>query len=252
MKRLISTGTLIVTLLCFALASCNQATNEAGSFKVRMTDAPGDYAALNLSITSVDVFLENKGWVNLSSQAQNVNVLSLTNGAEIMLANQTNVEAGVYTRLKITFGVQGTIQLNGGGGTANIVWAGNVHEVEIAIHEVVNAETGANVLVDFNVAESVVESGMQYIIEPTVTLVDDVATGIQGEVTGAATAAVILTNGENTFSTYISATGNFIIRGIEPGTYTLSILKPGLQQAHNINNVIITQGQMQQMGQIQL
>ncbi len=146
----------------------------------------------------------------------------------------------------------GTIQLNGGGGTANITWAGDVHEVEIAIHEVVNVQVGADVLVDFHVAESVIESGMEYIVEPTITVVDDITTGIEGSVVGTASAAVVLTDGENTFSTYISSTGDFIIRGVDPGTYTLTVLEPGMLQGHNINNIIIAEGQIHQVGQINL
>lgn len=252
MKRIINIGTLIIVLLGASLTSCDNAVNEAGSFKVRMTDAPADYAALNLTVTGVDVYLENQGWINLSSETQNVNILSLTNGAEITLANQTNVKAGLYTRARVTFGATGTIQLASGGGSANISWAGNVHQVEIVIHEEVNAQSGADILLDFDVAESVIESAGQYIIEPAVTVVSDASTGVQGQVSGAANAAVILTNGANTFSTYISAAGGFIIRGVDPGTYTLTVFEPGTLQGTSFDNVVITQGELNSMGVIQL
>lgn len=53
---------------------------KKGSFTVKMTDAPGDYEALQIEIVKIEAYLENTGWITLQNSSQFINVLSLTNG----------------------------------------------------------------------------------------------------------------------------------------------------------------------------
>lgn len=253
MKRIIifvCTGLMASTLL----TSCTDeaANNAAGTFKVKMTDAPGDYAALNIEITSVDAYHENQGWVNLSNQTTSLNVLSLTNGSEITLANTAQVQAGLYTRLRIRYAPQASITLQNSAGSLQAGFIGGVNETEIIIHQEINAQTGVDLLLDFNVAQSVIETSGQYIIDPVITVITDPNTGIKGQVKGASHAAVKLDNAMLHYSTYITASGEFLIRGVEPGIYTLTIFPQEAAQPTIINNVTISDGEIHSMGNIQL
>lgn len=242
------------TVLASGFTSCKKDDDndaKANSFKVRMTDGPGDYAQLNVQVTSVDVYSSSQGWVNLSSQTQSINVLSLTNGAEMQLANSTNVSAGTYTKLRITFGSQASLMLVGGGSSVSLNWTGNTQQVEVTIDEQVSSSAGASLLVDFNVAESISEVGGIFNLSPVITAINDENTGVKGQVQGASSVMVKL-EGNRTYTTYVNSQGNFLIRGMEPGTYTAYFTASGSITAHEVDNVIVTQDQVTGMGTINL
>lgn len=277
--RLIPTTAVIIAVL-FAFSSCEKEEMNpdpdgaaAGSFAVKMTDAPGDYDALDVEITTVEAYLEGSGWVSLNNEAQVVSVLDLTNGAETQLAYESEADAGVYSMLRITFGNNNSLSLDSGtdlgfdlggltGGanaTVDLEWASSSsHQVVINIDEEVSASAGAEVLLDFHVMESIIQSGQQFIIDPAITLIEDARTGIHGQIEGAASAAILVTDDENTFSSYTDASGQFLVRGMADGVYDV-ILMPSqeglglLDQAEDqtIEGVVIAEGRITQMGTIQ-
>ncbi len=272
MKTLkITSMAMVIAAFMFGFTSCQKediqpapaTPTQAGDFKVKMTDAPGDYAALDVEITGVDAYLENSGWVSLSNETQQVSVLSLTNGVETLLAYNGSVEVGTYSKLRITFGEQNTLTLNGsssaggvsgsGSATVELMWD-KPKEVIIEIDEQVSANAGAEVLLDFQVVESIREQAQEYIIDPVITEIKDASTGLKGEVQGTANAAVILTDGTNEFSTYIDASGNFLIRGMDEGMYDLIVMPDkndlGLPQDQRLESVIISKGEIKHIGTI--
>lgn len=239
--------------------STNTASPERGSFKVRLTDSPGNFSGLFVEMTRVDAYIENRGWVNISNESRVISVLDLTNGAETTLAYQSKAEAGVYTKLKLTFGNENTLVLNGAAGSSTIALnfsSEGSREVIVEIDEEVSSETSADVLLDFNVAESIALLGSSYLMNPDITDIHDESTGISGDVQGSAQASITLHNGQHSYHTFVSASGEFLIHGVEDGTYQLSIegMVQGnaILQHHNIDNVTIVQGQIKNMGSIQL
>ena len=231
--------TLIIPALlipAFLWTSCQKdEPNEpaqAREFKVRMTDAPGDYTALNVQVISVDAYHEDGDWVNLSNETHALNILDLTNGEEKIIAEK-NVKAGIYSKLRITFAQEANIKVTeasdiGSNGTTissvyDLHWNGPA-EVTLDIAEKVNLVSGANVLVDFNVAASVEEVDGNYYLDPFITVVDDEGTGIKGDVDGSAHAVVMLIRGEEVYSTYTDISGKFIMRGVPQGVYDLLVI----------------------------
>lgn len=245
---------LLFALVCVVVAglgftSCKKEEQAKGNtFKVRMTDAPGDFAQLNVQVNAVDAYLDGKGWVNLSSETQSVNVLSLTNGSEIQLANATSVESGLYTKLRIRFASQASIMLVGGSSSLSLNWTGSSQEVEIAINQQISADAGASLLLDFNVAQSVNEIAGIFSLNPVITVIADEETGIQGSVSGAAYAMVQVSNGNKTYTTYLNAQGKFMLRGLEPGTYTVAVMKSGSSELQQVGNATVAKGEITQMG----
>jgi hypothetical protein len=239
--------------------SMNTASPEKGSFKVRLTDSPGNYSGLFVELTRVDAYIQNQGWVNLSSESRVISVLDLTNGAETTLSYNAHAQAGVYTKLKLTFGNENTLVLNGVAGSSTIALnfgSQSSHEVVVDIHEEVNAQSSGEVLLDFNVAQSILAMGTSYLMNPNITEIENESTGISGDVQGSAQASVTLHNGQHSYHTFVSASGEFLIRGVEDGTYQLSIegMVQGnaMLQHHEIDNVTIVEGQIKQMGAIEL
>lgn len=247
-------------------------TAQAGTFKVRMTDAPGDYAGLYVEIDKVEAYLDGSGWVLLNNQAQMFSVLDLTNGTETNIAYQSSVEAGTYTMLRLTFGEDNSIKLNSSselglqlpvGISSNASLDLNVDQmlgqertVEIAINETVSASAGASVLLDFNVAQSVIENEAGWMLDPIITSIEDELTGLKGSIEGAQQASISIQTPEGEISTNTDASGSFLIRGLEEGTYTVMINAEVEGKTTNeirvINGVAVVNGRIQNMGTIQL
>lgn len=245
-----------------------QSTDTQGStMRVKMTDAPGDYAALNVNIVSVQAFSEKSGWIVLNNQAKTISVLDLTNGISTDLATNTKVEAGLYTKLKLVFGDKNQIKINAGAstdpiqtnisGTFDLQWMGT-KEVEVEINEEVTADAQTEVLLDFDVAASIKEQLGTYVIDPVIREVEDMQTGIEGTIEAGAKAAVIITGPVGEVSTYADVTGKFKIYDLEPGKYAVKILTTaeqranGLPQEFTISNVLVSEGQIKSMGVISL
>lgn len=134
---------------------------------------------------------------------------------------------------------------------ADLNW-GSSQQVEIEINEQLSANAGAEVLLDFHVAQSIYQQAQDYFINPTITVIEDASTGVQGEVQGSANAAITLTDGMNTFSTYINAQGQFLIRGVEDGMYQM-IIQPAEDNLNpqTVNGVVVVRGAITQVGTIQ-
>lgn len=259
MKKYIAVGLVAISGIFIQSCKKEDAGQQTGTMEVKMTDAPGNFASLDVQITKVEAYLENKGWVTINSQTQAVSVLDLTNGAETTIANSSSLSAGVYSKLRLTFGNTNTLQLAGSSGSSSLALSFGTNtsqQVEIEIDEEVNAGATTSVLLDFSVAQSIYNFGEAYFISPVIQEIEDASTGVQGTVEGALTAAVTLENSSFTYSTYINSQGQFMIRGVADGTYQLSvsaIASSNMQeQSGSLSNVVVVQGQIRQVGNIPL
>jgi hypothetical protein len=237
------------------------------TMKVRMTDAPGDFASLHVQLMRVEAYALDSGWITLNNQSQMVNVLSLNNGISTNLTADVAVDAGVYTQVRLTFGGQNTLGLYAGASlgsttvntnTTITLGVDSMYQVVIPVNENITAGEHADILLDFNAAASVQATLTGYDLEPVITEVQDNAGGISGEITGGANAAVTISNGAMQFSTYANASGNFMAGGLAAGTYTVTIhatpqeIAAGAQASIVIQDVVVTEGQITGMGRVVL
>ncbi len=229
---------IALSVAVFAFTSCDKQvgnTNEAG-VTINMTDAPGDFAALNVEVERVEIYSESSGWVELSNESRIVNVLELTNGVETTLASSTELEAGLYTQVAVHFGSNNSIQVQSNGDYASLEMGGE-GSIVTDIHAEVNASSSTEVLLDFNVAESVEYVNGEFVLSPSVSTVADAETGVQGHVETEGIAHVTLSGAEGSLSAYTDASGNFLIRGMAGGSYTLTIEAQGESSAEGEGSI---------------
>ncbi|XOV66138.1 MAG: DUF4382 domain-containing protein [Fluviicola sp.] len=268
-------------LMCgFAMTSCEKEVDannqnnqpEGNSFEMRMTDAPGDYESLDVEIASVAVYSQSAGWVTLNNQAQMVSILELNNGAETQIGFNSNVAAGTYTQARITFGTNNSLKLNSSSnaglilptgasanGTLNLALDANLGQertVYININEEVSAQSGASLLLDFNAAASIEENANEWIMDPVITVVTNETTGLEGDIQGAQQASIRFVNNSTNAesSTYMAASGDFMVRNLSEGSYTVYVDAEVEGQTENetmvINNVTVVEGEISSMGTI--
>ena len=229
------------------------------SMTINMTDAPGDFAELNVEIEKVEVYAESEGWVTLEGEAQIHDITELTNGKEVTIASMAGLGAATYTELRLTYGARSTVAIEVIPGTTIDHDLNIQSETVLPIEADLENQTDANLLIDFNAAASVIETAGEFFLDPVVTFVSDTETGVRGELEAQVNAAIMLMadaeNGEISFSTFTDAEGRFLLRGVEEGTYDLVIqFRDGLGELTEttIEGVVIVEGEITNMGSLTL
>ncbi len=248
-------------------------SNQQSSMKVRMTDNPGNFKALDVEITSVSAFNSTTNeWIELEGDAQTVSVLELTNGDEQEIASETNIDAGLYTMIKIDFSQNNKLTLNSTasagllGSVINVsVNAGSTTTVNesviVNINQEVSSNTSASLLLDFNVVNSVMQdSNDEFFLDPSITLIEDEETGVMGSIENDTRAAITFqstTSSSTSFSGFTNEDGEFMLRGMIDGEYTVTINPDqdedsSLNASYNVSNVTVVDGRITNMGELDL
>ena len=263
MKLTMKLGAVMIAAATLMTTACKKDEVEPemegedqGQMTVRMTDAPADYIALNVELEGIEAYSESTGWVMLNSETQSFNVLDLTDGAEIELASDANLEAGLYTQLRLTFGDENSITYMSSieiGGietyteiNTDISLDGD-NEVIVTIDQEVSSQNDASILLDFDAGESIVEVGAGFILDPNIEFVANEDTGVEGEIEGAESAMIMASGDNGDFSTYVDANGEFMLN-LEAGTYDVTIYASGQDVANGasesvtLENVTVVNG----------
>lgn len=239
---------------------------EKSKISIRMTDSPAAYAELNVEIDSVEIYSENDGWITLNSESQSMNVLDLNNGSELFLASDAEVDAGLYSKIRVNFAEEATLMSQvaidlpllsiDANNQVTLEWEGP-RQVEVEIDENLQAETENSILIDFNVMESVNEGSSTIGLDVVLEELENEDSGVEGELSAETEAFILLTNGEDSISTYTNVNGEFLIRGTEEGEYSLFVFLKGDQEidAENadatIESVAILDGEIKSVGTIE-
>src|SRR5690242_3252804 len=111
-------------LLILAISGCSGKTTGPGfgTISLKMTDAPGDFQEVNLSILQVSAHFggaeaegesdSTGGWQVLRSDPMNVDLLTLRNGVFTTLA-LAKVPAGHYTQIRLKLGPGSNVVIDG-------------------------------------------------------------------------------------------------------------------------------------------
>ncbi len=260
----------LLTLTLFAgsmaFTSCKKDTDENGNepktMKVRMTDSPGDYEKLEVEIASIEAYSDKRGWVMLESNSQMVSVLTLTNGAETTLVNETKIKSGTYTKLRFTFGSDNKVWINteatlGGSFITtefSLALSSPEKQYEVEIDNEVDGSLGANILVDFDVANSIKgELTGVLTLDPQMTVIKDEKTGIMGEVEGSENVAVMAEGNGETYSTYTNENGEFMMRGMVAGSYKITFMPTEDDvDDEEIEAFVVADGEIKSTGKVTL
>lgn len=241
MKRILMT--VIVTallLLIGVLAGCSDSTapesTAPGYIKLNMIDAPGDYDEVNVHIVRIEVHRadadstddgegDESGWSVISTDTMMVDLLTLTNGQAISIAD-TLLPAGKYTQIRLILDDQNTVVVDG---------------VEYALEIPSSTKTGIKLnhaftigsdalyqaTLDFDADKSIHMTGNgQYMMKPVIrVIVDQVSGGLEGVILPVdARAMVWTTSGPDTVTAWADTlTGAFAFVMLTEGSYDLNI-----------------------------
>lgn len=254
MKRLIKNSILSLSA-ALLLWSCSK-DSEKATFSVRLTDAPADYEAVYVDIKEVHVHTSatadenDESWIKLDTKNDIYNLLELTNGADVLLA-QSELPAGKISQIRLVLGENNTLK-TGGKEVPLTTPSAQQSGLKLQINADIEAGKNYTVLLDFDAARSVVKAGNsgKYNLKPVIRAIVELQKGvIEGKITlkGSQT-AVFAIAGQDTVGTYTDETGAFKIQGLEAGTYDLMFESKDTQKT--MEDIAVELGEVKNLGEI--
>lgn len=214
-----------LTLLSFLFLSCEDEKNA--KIEVWLTDAPGDFQEVNIDLKAVEIHSSEtesvKGWKSLETTHGIYDLLKLTNGKETLLGS-LELPGGKISQIRLKLGENNTLKVNG------IVYplstpSAQQSGLKLQVHEVLMEGITYKILLDFDAAKSVVQTGNgAYSLKPVIRTITKAQDGaIKGIIspTGKSVSISAIKNEETVTTTYSDDLGNFLLRGLDAGTYRI-------------------------------
>ena len=240
--------------LMVSVSACNKDETGESRMEVRLTDAPGDYKKVLIDIRSVEIHTDadandnSGGWTTLGNINPGIyNLLDFSNGKDTLLA-ASNLPAGRISQIRLILGPNNSLVLNDGTSKPLKTPSGQQSGLKVKIDADLVPDVTYVVLLDFDAAKSIVERGNgDFNLKPVIrTITQAIAGGIRGNVTpvmaGNEVHAIETVAGSNgkidTVGGFTDGNGNYLIKGLIGGNYTVDFYDPNKKKT--INNVLVT------------
>jgi len=240
MRRPVITTAIIIAAASFLTWACrkekdantNGISPNKARLQVALTDDPGDYDAVYIDVRDIQINVTNDsvgGWQSLPNVAVGrYDLLRLVNDDDTILAD-AEIPVGRVHQLRLILGPDNFVVI-GNDSIRLETPSAQQSGLKLNIQQDVSAGIMYKLLLDFNVAKSIVKTGNnRYILKPVIrTMLGAVGGSIKGWVVpDSVTTAVLFILGPDTVaSTYTDANGGYFVRGLNAGSYNLAFL-PG-------------------------
>ncbi|MCR6721488.1 MAG: DUF4382 domain-containing protein [Chitinophagaceae bacterium] len=245
---------LFAGIIAFGLLSCEKSDKNIDSenkarVQIRLTDDPGDYEAVWIDIKDVQVNVTNnddEGWESLEGvHAGSYDLLKLVNDKDTLLVDAF-IPAGRLHQIRLILGTENYVQVNG-----NLIKlttpSAQQSGLKLNFQQDVEAGLMYSILLDFDVARSIVETGNdKYILKPVIRgSLESVGGSISGVVVPADFPTVIyaILGNDTITSTFTDFNGAFTLRGLTPDIYRVSYLPGNVSlRDTSVAPVVVSQG----------
>ena len=236
---------------------------EKSRLTVYLTDAPAEYDAVNIEVIGIEVKASTDpgegGWTTMPMPVSPVtyNLLEFTNGMETLLST-FELPAGKVSQLRLKLGANNSIVVNGVASALPLeVPSGQESGLKFNIHADLVGGVEYKLWIDFDCLRSVVVNGAgDYILKPVIRTFTEATSGaIKGVVSPlAANATIQATHRLGGILTAIPdpLTGEFLIRGVPAGTWSVLIDGNNGYIDQTVTNVAVTIGEVADIGSITL
>lgn len=251
---------LIFAALGMLFTGCSKDDEqENAQLTFTMVDAPGDYEAVKVEVTGVEVIIDGET-IAVDVEPQVYDLLELTGGVTALLG-EGYFPAGQLSQIRLILGEDNSVLLEGETEEADPT----SHELKIPsaqqsglklnVHYDLEAGVTYNFILDFNVEKSVVAlpNDKGFILKPvirTTTVAESGAisgTVVPTEESVLVTASSDATSTADDIAAYTDETGSFLLYGVPAGTYEVTV-----GDAVTIPNVEVVVGEQTELGEIGL
>ncbi len=267
---------LLLGVVGFLAISCDHIDmdgpkNPKAHLNVHLTDAPGDYEEVNIDVQGLRIHYtpfdsdtveagEGDGkWIDLPVDPMVVNLLELTNGVDTLLSS-ADLDPGHYRELRLILGHDNTVVVDGEINDLKVP-SGQQSGYKIKFETDLESDEELDLIIDFDAARSVHKAGRsgKYILKPVLkAFVEDGEESEVGSISGKVLPAdsdsqVFAIMGDDTASTHVDASGDFLIRGLSPGSYDLLVQPYNDQYSETeVDGVIVEDDTEANVGEIML
>jgi len=246
---------LFAAIFCLAVSACKKEHSASGTgsthVTVKLTDAPGAYDAVILSIKSV-VVVTDKGEQTIAVGGGPINILNFRLGKDTLLAAQ-DIPAGTIQQIRLVLNDSGN-QVVVNGASYNLTTpSGQTSGVKLNVHDQLVAGIDYTLMLDFDAAQSIVLTGNgKYILKPVIRAIPVAASGaLTGMVSPAASSPVVYAiMGTDTVGTITDASGKFYFPGLQAGVYNINFVPVSPYLIKTVSNVTVTTGAVQDIGTV--
>jgi hypothetical protein len=247
--------TLFALIGCLVIISCKKdnTTGATGSthVTVKLTDAPGAYDAVILSIKSVVVVTDN-GEQTIAVGGGPINILNFRFGKDTLLAAQ-DIPSGTIQQIRLVLNDSGNLIVVNGVSYNLTTPSGQTSGVKLNVHDQLVAGVDYTLKLDFDAAQSIVLTGNgKYILKPVIRTIP---VAVSGALTGlvipaASSPKVYAIMGTDTVGTIADASGKFYFPGLTAGIYNVNFMPVSPYVSKTITNVAVTTGAVKDMGTV--
>ena len=266
---------LMAAFLTLGFYACNDVNlnnsspdNGQGHMNVHLTDAPGNYDAVNIDIQAVEIHYtafdtdttnSEGNWIELPVDPVTVNLLDFTNGIDTLLSS-ADLDPGHYRELRLVLGDNNTVVVDGKEERLKVP-SGQQSGYKIKFSTDLQSGENMEVTIDFNAAKSVHKAGNsgKYILKPVLHAYVDTEEAVEtGSLSGVvepmeANPSVYAIMDSDTTATDVDTTGSFNFEELKSGAYRVWIKSGNDQYADTtLNDVMVESGQNTDLGTVTL
>lgn len=227
------TSLLILGFSTFSFYACTKndssASNGNARMQVYLTDDPGEYDEVVIDVQDVKINYSSdtaEGWVSLANvQRGSYDLLELINDKDTLLAD-AEIQSGRVQQIRLVLGPNNYVVVDGERHDLTTPSA-QQSGLKLNIHQDVNEGVLYKLLLDFDVARSVHQTGNgKYMLKPVIrtSLLAQGGT-IRGFVLpDSVQTSVFAIQGSDTVTGTYTLNGAYTIKGLNAGTYDLSFV----------------------------
>jgi hypothetical protein len=239
---------MAVLILGFTACKTNN-SSPTTPVSVRLTDGPGNYDAVILSVKQV-VIITDAGSQTLNVTGGPIDILHFRLGKDTLLAAQ-DIPAGHLQEVRLVLNNTGNrVVINGTSYDLNTP-SGQTSGVKLKIQDNLTAGIAYTLLLDFDAAQSIVSTGSgKYNLKPVIR---GISSAVSGALTGTVTPIasypkVYAITGTDTVGTITDANGKFYFPGMPAATYKVVFVPVAPYSTQTVNNVTVINGSVKDMG----
>ena len=242
---------LFLVMTSFIFTSCKKEKSKS-RLSVYLTDAPAGYDAVLIDIVSVQIKASSdqgdNGWQQLPVNAGIYNLLDFTNGTDTFLST-IELPACKVSQLRLILGTNNSIVVNSSSLALPLATpSAQSSGLKFNIHADLLEGIEYKLWIDFDAARSIVVMGNNdYKLKPVVRTFTEATSGaIKGNVQPlSVNAAVFAIAGTDSLSALPDpATGDYLIRGVPAGSWTVVADGNNGYIDKLVNNVSVVLGQV--------
>ncbi|WP_136480340.1 DUF4382 domain-containing protein [Cognatitamlana onchidii] len=245
LKSILFTTFILIALLFVNCEDNNSSeTNETARVQLKLVDEPGDYEEVNVEIIDIQYQSnEDEGWQSFTPEGEfpiNVDITELIAGNSLLLANEV-VPVGILKQVRLVLSDNNTLKIEGEEELIPLdTPSAQQSGLKLNLDEELEAGFVYSFILDWDVQKSIVKAGNsgKYILKPVIKvnaeissgsisakvieIVEEVETPIINQIVEVYSTDDVLVK-----DTLTDENGNFVVQGLEAGTYTLKITKEG-------------------------